>query len=647
MGNLSSRVKGQTERKGDSATNEKIISKIERCLKERRPFYSFEFFPPKTEPGVLNLYSRLDRMVANYEPLFIDITWGPGGSTKKLSLELSKNAQNYCATDVMMHLTCTNLSRAEIKDTLARAKDNGIRNILALRGDPPHGEDVWEPCHDGFMHAVDLVRFIRKEYGDYFGIAVAAYPEGHISSKSIDDDLKYLKQKVDAGADFVMTQMFYDVDNFLAWVPKARAAGITVPILPGIMAINNYNAFKRMVAYTKARIPQHIFRALEPIRNNDAMVKAYGIQLGIKMCQRLFKSGILGVHFYTLNLEKSVSKILGGLGLAQLRPKGSRLLPWKQSCAARRRNEDVRPIFWANRPHSYLQRTVSWDEFPNGRWGNSTSPAYGDLYDYHLMGVRPVSARQRRQMWGEALKSEQDVYDVFAEYLNGSIGRLPWCETGVMLETVPLKKLLMDINRKGFLTINSQPQVNSARSDDKVVGWGDPNGYVYQKAYVEFFTSPEGLRRVIALAQRSENKTLSYHAVNASGKQYSNYKEPHSVNAVTWGVFPGREIIQPTVVDMDSFRVWKDEAFALWTSQWQAIYPRESESHQVIQRIRDTFYLCNIVENDFVNGDLNAFMKKLVTEEVDTKSVDAPSPGATPTRGAARPPAKVREVEAQ
>lgn len=614
---LTLRERKQIPLRGTGATTcgTKIIEKIKQAVAEKKPFYSFEFFPPKTQPGVMNLYSRLDRMVANFEPMFVDITWGADGSTQKLTTEISKNVQNYCSSECMMHLTCTNMPRESIKDALEAAKEAGIKNILALRGDPPQGQDVWEQSDGGFEHAIDLVKFIRKEFNDYFGIAVAGYPEGHISSPSLEDDMKHLKLKVDAGADFIMTQLFYDVDLFLDFVSRCRKAGITVPILPGLMPINSYKPFKRMIAFTKASVPNYILKALEPIKNNDAMVKAYGIELGIKMCRRLLAAGIPGVHFYTLNLEKSVSKILGGLGLANLPTKGKRNLPWKQSCATRRKNEDVRPIFWANRPYSYLSRTISWDEFPNGRWGNSQSPAYGELYDYHLMGLKAASVRERWRMWGEELKSEKDVFSRFADYIDGKIARLPWCETGILLETLPLKKQLMDINRNGYLTINSQPRVNGASSADKVVGWGDANGYVYQKAYIEFFVSPDRLKRLERLAK--EQKTLSYHAVNAKGEQLSNYTNEKAVNAVTWGVFPGREVIQPTVVDMVSFRVWKDEAFALWISQWRSIYPKGSPSFDLIQKIHDTYFLCNIVENDFVKGDLNKFMLGLACD--DTK----------------------------
>eukprot|EP00465_Bigelowiella_longifila_P006643 CAMPEP_0185262898 /NCGR_PEP_ID=MMETSP1359-20130426/10920_1 /TAXON_ID=552665 /ORGANISM="Bigelowiella longifila, Strain CCMP242" /LENGTH=447 /DNA_ID=CAMNT_0027849965 /DNA_START=27 /DNA_END=1370 /DNA_ORIENTATION=+ len=408
-----------------------------------------------------------------------------------------------------------------------------------------------------------------------------------------------------------MTQLFYDVDLFLDFVQRCRKAGITVPILPGVMPISSYNAFKRMIAFTKASVPKHVHDALEPIKNNDAMVKAFGIELGIKMLKKILASGIPGFHFYTLNLEKSVTKILAGLGLASLPKRGKRALPWKRSCATRRQKEDVRPIFWANRPYSYLSRTISWDEFPNGRWGNSTSPAYGELYDYHLMGLKAASSRDRLNMWGSELKSQEDVFSRFADYINGKIPRLPWCETGIQLETLPLKKRLLNINTRGFLTINSQPRVNGAKSDDKVVGWGPINGYVYQKAYIEFFASPSRIKTLEKLAQKEEYATISYHAVTVDGKQLSNYADENSVNAVTWGVFPGSEIVQPTVVDMGSFRVWKDEAFALWISQWRAVYPPGSKSREVIQEIHNTYYLCNVVENDFVNGDLAKFMDEL------------------------------------
>lgn len=588
----------------------KIITKIMKSIEEKRPFYSFEYFPPKTPEGVKNLYSRIDRM-STLDPMFMDVTWGAGGSTAELTLDISANAQNFTASEVMMHLTCTNMVPAKVKEALDTAKKAGIRNILALRGDPPKGAAEWEMVEGGFAHAVDLVKYIKREYADYFGIAVAGYPEAHMSAPSLDEDLKYLKEKVDAGADFVITQLFYDCDLFLAFVQKARAIGIKVPIIPGIMPIQNYNGFKRMTSFCKTAVPKHILDALEPIKHDDARVKQYGIELGASMCRKLLDAGVPGLHFYTLNLERSVVCILEALGYVVLtKPQN---LPWKKVSkiqTAKRQKEDVRPIFWANRPKSYLYRTSAWDDFPNGRWGDARSPAFGDLSDYHLCSFKTGSAVDRKQIWGTPTVPKH-IFDVFEKYIEGEVKRLPWCESPVQLETVPLKNQLKKVNKFGFLTINSQPRVNGADSADGAVGWGGPGGYVYQKAYIEFFTSPSHLEKILKLI--ADFPTLTYTAVDVRGKSVSNIKfGEKGVNAVTWGVFPGREIIQPTVCDSNIFvTVWKDEAFALWKSQWQSIYPKGSPSWELIQEVHDTYYLVNIVDNDYVKGDIFALFDKL------------------------------------
>lgn len=351
---------------------------------------------------------------------------------------------------------------------------------------------------------------------------------------------------------------------------------------------------------------------MERIKDDDDAMKQYGIDLGIQMCRRLIESGTPGLHFYTLNLERSVANILEGLGL--ITPKLNGAMPWKQSLVTlRSKKEDVRPIFWANRPRSYLERTNNWDEFPNGRWGDSTSPAFGDLSDYHLCNHRAGTLEERRALWGANPTKPVDLFRVFADYIGGSVTRLPWCENHIQAETVPLKNFLQRMNLYGMLTINSQPKVNGVPSSDAAVGWGGPGGYVYQKAYMEFFTSAAHLAKILKLAA-ADYPTLSITAINAAGDKHSNVAmgEKLAVNAVTWGVFPNREIVQPTVVDVDSFHVWKDEAFALWRSQWQPLYAEGSESWELIQEIHDSYYLVNMVDNDFVQGDLNAFFEKVM-----------------------------------
>lgn len=202
---------------------------------------------------------------------------------------------------------------------------------MALRGDPPHGQENWTAVEGGFNNAIDLVKYIRQQYGDYFGIAVAGHPEGHIDNPDKEDDLRHLKAKVDAGADLIVTQLFYDVDTFLNFVEQARAIGITCPILPGIFPIQNYNGLKRVISFNNNQVPQKIWDDLEPIKDDDAAVKEYGIQLSMEFINKFIEAGIKGVHFYTFNLERSTRIILERMGLvpqqATVKP-----LPWAPVC---------------------------------------------------------------------------------------------------------------------------------------------------------------------------------------------------------------------------------------------------------------------------------------------------------------------------
>ena len=572
----------------------KIIDKI-KALDEEQTFFSYEYFPPKTDAGVLNLFDRIDRM-ARTEPLFCDCTWGAGGSTSDLTLEICTTVQKFFGLDIMMHLTCTNMSVSLLYDALKQAKEAGIQNILALRGDPPVGKE-WTKTEDGFANAVDLVRFIRKEYGDYFGIGVAGYPEGHIEAESYEKDMEYLKEKCDAGADFIVTQLFYNVDHFFKWEKDCRAAGITVPIVPGIMPIQNYGGFKRMTGFCKTDVPQAILDKLEELKEDDVAVKAYGIELGVDMCKTMLDSKLVrGCHIYTLNLEKSAVAIIKGLGMYS-EAAAVRRLPWRPSTDSPRRSteETVRPIFWANRPRSYIARSMEWDEFPNGRWGDSRSAAFGDLSSHYLARLdRTQNKESCIKLWGTPL-TVGDVAGLFVKFCKGELDRLPWSETpGLDSESSLIDENLVGLNAKGVLTVNSQPAVNGTPSTDAAVGWGGPGGYIYQKGYLEFFASPEATERIIAAC--ASKPSLTYHAMNASGDSKSNLPADSTVNAVTWGVFPGREVMQPTVVDGESFAIWKDEAFGLWKS-WASMYEDGSEAATLLSTTHDTYYLMNIGEN--------------------------------------------------
>lgn len=575
----------------------KIIDKINESVEKKEVFYSFEFFPPKTPAGVENLYARMDRMAA-LEPLFCDMTWGAGGSSADLTLELSANAQKLSGLDMLMHMTCTNMAEGDVHAALDKAKAAGIQNILALRGDPVRGAASFNDCDRGFSHAVDLVRYIREHFGDYFSIGVAGYPEGHTDCESKEKDLKYLKEKVDAGADFIVTQLFYDVQVYIDFVDQCRNLGIKCPIIPGIMPIQNYGGFVRMTSFCKTLVPDAIAKALEPIKDNDEAVKDYGVQLGIEMSQQLMAAGAPGLHYYTLNLERSVRRILEGL--TSLANKASRReFPWRASSLSKRAAESVRPIYWSNRPKSYLQRTALWDEYPNGRWGSSESPAFGELNESHFVATN-ITPVDRKGMWGEAPAVKNDIRQVFVKYVRGEISSLPWCDSPLHLETSTIQDKLSAINAAGFLTINSQPRVNAAPSEDHLYGWGGKGGRVYQKAYIECFVSPENMKKIIDNAEK--HRAIQYHAVDFRGNSYSNSGK--TATAVTWGVFPNKEVQQPTIVDYNSFMVWKDEAFKLWLSLWASLYDDASDSAKLVREIHDTYFLVSIVDNNFVSGNI-------------------------------------------
>ncbi|PIA59757.1 hypothetical protein AQUCO_00400570v1 [Aquilegia coerulea] len=539
----------------------KVIEKIREAEAENRVVFSFEFFPPKTDDGVDNLFDRMDRMV-QHNPSFCDITWGAGGTTADLTLDIANKMQNMICVETMMHLTCTNMPVEKIDHALDTIKANGIQNVLALRGDPPHGQDKFVQIEGGFACALDLVKHMRGKYGDYFGITVAGYPEAHpevIDSSGVatleayQSDLAYLKKKVDAGADLIVTQLFYDTDIFLKFVNDCRQIGITCPIVPGIMPIGNYKGFMRMIGFCKTR-----------------------------ECEQ-------------------------NLGLID-EAKISRPLPWRRPTNIYRVKEDVRPIFWANRPKSYLTRTIGWDQYPHGRWSDSGNPSYGALTDYQFM--RPRSRDKKLQEeWAVPLKSVEDIHERFAQFCLGKLKSSPWSELdGLQPETKIINEQLENINLKGFLTINSQPAVNGEKSDSPSVGWGGPGGYVYQKAYLEFFCSQDQLTAL--LGKCKDFPSLTYLAVDKKGNSMSNVA-PTDVNAVTWGVFPAKEIIQPTIVDPASFKVWKDEAFEIWTKVWAHMYPEDDSSKSLLEKIQSSYFLVSLVDNDYINGDLFAAFKEL------------------------------------
>ncbi|ERS97784.1 methylenetetrahydrofolate reductase [Sporothrix schenckii ATCC 58251] len=611
-----------------------IRDMIVEAEKDGLPSFSFEYFPPKTAQGVQNLYERMERMHL-FGPKFIDITWGAGGHVAELTAEMVTQAQTYFGLETCMHLTCTDMGEAAVNDALRRAYRAGCTNILALRGDPPRDKETWEATDGNFCYARDLVRHICKTYGNHFDIGVAGYPEGTDDNKDEDMLLDHLKEKVDAGASFIVTQMFYDVENFLRWLARVRERGITVPVLPGIMPIATYASFMRRVNHMGCKVPARWVEKLEPVKNNDDAVREIGKSLVAQLCRDILAGGdVKHLHFYTMNLAQATRMVLDELDWLPSadRPRPPPALPWKQSLGLGRREEAVRPIFWRNRGKSYVSRTADWDEFPNGRWGDSRSPAFGDLGNAYGVGL-PGTNAQNRAKWGEP-RSIADVASIFVRYLKGELQSLPWSESPLTGEADKIQQDLIDLNKHGLLTINSQPAVDSAPSSDPVHGWGPPNGYVYQKAYLELLVPPALYAEVIQRVQAHPH--LTYHAVTWKGKLETN-APGDGPNAVTWGVFPGKEIVQPTIVESISFLAWKDEAFQLG-ADWSRCFEAGSPSRTLIRGMMDEWHIVTIVNNDFhqprtIFEVLAGLQLSDMDKEVEAEPVEAPAAAeATPVK---------------
>ncbi|KAK5369990.1 methylenetetrahydrofolate reductase (NAD(P)H) met13 [Exophiala xenobiotica] len=617
-----------------------ISNKLALAHEQNRPTFSFEFFPPKTAQGVQNLYDRMDRM-HDLGPAFIDITWGAGGRNSQLTCEMVNAAQSHYGLETCMHLTCTDMGKSQIDQALRLAHKAGCSNILALRGDPPRDKEKWEAKDEGFKHAKDLVKYIRAGYGDAFDIGVAGYSEGCDDNRDVDVLIDHLKEKVDAGASFIITQMFYNVDIFLDWVKKCRERGINVPIIPGIMPISTYASFIRRAEWTKCHVPSEWYKALEPVKNDDAAVREVGKDLIVQMCRKLLDAGILHLHFYTMNLAQATRMILEELSLT---PETSGMplekpLPWRQSLGLNRRDESVRPIFWRNRNTSYIARTADWDEFPNGRWGDSRSPAFGEL-DAYGIGLKGTNEGNIK-LWNKP-KTLREVSELFVRFLSGQLDRLPWSEGSISGEATIIKEDLLKLNKRGLLTINSQPAVDGAASNDPVYGWGPPGGWVYQKAYLELFVFPSIIETVIE--RLNANKNLTYYAVNNQGKLLTNAKD-EGPNAVTWGIFPNREVVQPTIVETVSFLAWKDEAFRLG-EDWAKCYPAGSATRKLIEAIMAECYLVNIVNNDFhQTREIFEVFEGLEANDLDKVFTDEPVEHTNGTRNVLNGDAPVSEIE--
>lgn len=661
------------------------MSIIEEYNKRVDPSISLEFFPPKTESGKNNLLERIRRMSV-MDPSFITVTWGAGGTTALKTINLATEiAKTYNNIPMCMHLTCTNMDPEIIDDALEECRKAGIKNILALRGDPPadmddvldgHGEDAMDQDTVKFVYAVDLVKYIKDKYGNEFCVGVAGYPEGHFDLSGEYDqdpvrDLEYLKKKIDAGADFVITQLFYDVDKFIEFEQMFNdQISKEIPLFPGLMPINSYLLFNRAAKLSHASIPQRILDRFPPeIQYDDDAVKSIGVEILIEIIEEIFKKTegrIKCFHFYTLNLEKAIAQIVSQSStlshiLEENETDNDGLLPvdgdnaiatptnenntiietdgdmmliddidsnisLSDDVRKRRRRSSVNStdatqnralvhkgqdnpitenapskkfLISISKGRGTLGRDATWDEFPNGRFGDSRSPAYGEIDGYGP--TIKVSKREALKLWGQPT-TVTDLKDIFIRYLEGSIDAVPWNDQSLSAETAFIQEELIQLIERGYLTLASQPATNGSLSSDKIFGWGPRNGMVYQKAFVEMFVYKQQWETVLKpKLDHYGRRIVSYYVGDSRGKFDTNLDE-NSSNIVTWGVFPNSQVIQTTRIEEESFKAWRDEAFSIW-SEWAKLFPRNTPTNNFLRQVHSDYCLVSIVHHEFIEPD--------------------------------------------
>jgi methylenetetrahydrofolate reductase (NADPH) len=281
--------------------------KIIDQLSGSQPGFSFEYFPPKDAHGMLALFETIRRLKP-YRPAFVSVTYGAGGSSRALTVELVRHIKLDTGIETMAHLTCLGATRVELGQVLDGLRDSGIENVLALRGDPPPGATVFERTPGGFAHASELVEFIRSNYD--FCIAAACYPEKHVEAADLDSDLSNLKRKVDAGVDLLITQLFFDNRDYFDFVQKARAIGIEQPIIPGIMPVTSRSQLARFTAMCGAHIPAPLRQRLEAAGQDPEAVRRVGVEHATQQCRSLLAAGVPGIHLYTLNRSPATVQVL-------------------------------------------------------------------------------------------------------------------------------------------------------------------------------------------------------------------------------------------------------------------------------------------------------------------------------------------------
>ena len=296
----------------------------ERLAGGGEPSFSFEFFPPRTDEGERNLGRALGEL-SRLGPTFVSVTYGAGGNPaqKRKTVEIVASIKAMYGLEAMAHFTCVGATTGELREMLDAMRDAGILNVLALRGDPPPGATEWTATEGGLEYSRELIELIREEYE--FTIGAACFPEVHIHAASPESDLRYCKEKVDAGARFLITQLFFDNGTYWDFVARAREAGIEVPIIPGIMPITNYDQIRRFTSLCGATIPDHLLRELGLRADQPEAVLDFGVAYATLQCADLLAKGAPGIHFYTLNRSTATRAILGALRT---------MAPWRDAVPA-------------------------------------------------------------------------------------------------------------------------------------------------------------------------------------------------------------------------------------------------------------------------------------------------------------------------
>jgi methylenetetrahydrofolate reductase (NADPH) len=297
--------------------------KVTDLLSKSYPCFSFEFFPPKSDEGVTALMKTAETLLP-LQPAFVSVTYGAGGSTRARTIDVVKRMKQGLGLEVMAHLTCVAATTGELRGVLSEIKAAGIDNVLALRGDPPSGAEQFVPQRDGLAHAADLIELVKAEFE--FCVGGACYPEKHIEAVDFASDLGFLRSKVDAGARFLITQLFFDNEKYYSFVERARRVGIDVPIIPGIMPITNAEQVARFTTMCGATLPQKLLSELDARKGQPEAILDLGVAYATLQCVDLLSAGVPAIHFYTLNKSPASRAVVSALLAAR---------PWERGAGRR------------------------------------------------------------------------------------------------------------------------------------------------------------------------------------------------------------------------------------------------------------------------------------------------------------------------